>query len=352
MNIIDERNVRTIHRKLKKKEYDDIMNLSASESKQTVRLLDEGMVVDINGRPLFYLMKGTLQKYVDALPDDYVGSINLGHMDFATFPFLIGEWTKRDLHLVDIGDGRMALDVDLRLDEDSVLVKELRRMPYTLGVSAEFTFHTNEEMSEKYGLEIMDEIFVSDFAIVGDAGNVNSSGIQLKGGNGMTVKELTAAIDAEQVTDLDTLNKKMEALMEGDAEQEAAEPEQEAEVEGEESVEEPAEETEAPATEEPSGEEAPAAEEAAVEEPAKEEAVEEGALDKIAEALAAIQAENAELKAELDSVKEQLAAKVKAESEFVGKFKQLTASLSTERVATIHADESADNVFTDGIGEI
>lgn len=350
MNIIDERNVRTIHRKLKKKEYDEIINLSASESKQTVRLLDEGMVVDVNGLPLFYLMKGTLQKYVDALPDDYVGSINLGHMDFATFPFLIGEWTKRDLHLVDIGDGRMALDVDLRLDEDSVLVKELRRMPYTLGVSAEFTFHTNEEMSEKYGLEIMDEIFISDFAIVGDAGNVNSSGIQLKGGQGMTVKELTAALDAEQITDLDTLTKKMDELMEGDAEQEAAEPEQEAV--GEEPVEEPTEETEAPVTEEAVEEEAPAAEEAADEEPAEELAAEEGALDKIADALAAIQAENAELKAELETVKAQLAAKVKAESKFVGKFKHLTASLSSERVATIHADESAENVFTDGIGEI
>lgn len=350
MNIIDERNVRTIHRKLKKKEYDEIMNLSASDAVQKVRLLDEGMVVDANGRPLFYLMKGTLQKYLNALPDDYVGSINLGHMDFATFPFLIGEWTKRDLHLVDIGDGRMALDVDLRLDEDSVLVKELRRMPYTLGVSAEFTFNTNDEMSEKYGLEIMDEIFIYDFAIVGDAGNVNSSGIRLKGGQGMTVKELTAALDAEQVTDLESLNKKLDAMLDGDTEQEAAEQEQEAV--GEEAEPAPAEETEAPVAEEAAEEEAPAAEAAADEEAAEEEAAEDGALEQIAEALAAIQAENAELKAELDSVKAQLAAKVKAETEIVGKLKNLKISLSSERVATTNADVSADNVFTDGIGEI
>lgn len=350
MNIIDERNVRTIHRKLKKKEYDEIMNLSASDGVQKVRLLDEGMVVDANGRPLFYLMKGTLQKYLNALPDDYVGSINLGHMDFATFPFLIGEWTKRDLHLVDIGDGRMALDVDLRLDENSVLVKELRRMPYTLGVSAEFTFDTNEEMTEKYGLEIMDEIFIYDFAIVGDAGNVNSSGIRLKGGQGMTVKELTAALDAEQVADLESLNKKLDAMLDGDTEQEAAEQEQEAV--GEEAEPAPAEETEAPVAEEAAEEEAPAAEVAADEEAAEEEAAEDGALEQIAEALAAIQAENAELKAELESVKAQLAAKVKAETAIMGKLKNLKISLSSERVATTNADVSADNVFTDGIGEI
>ena len=76
MNIIDERDVRTVYRKLRKKEYDDMLTLSVSREEE-VRLLDEGMVVDAYGSPLFYIMKGTLEKYLEALPDDYVGSINL-----------------------------------------------------------------------------------------------------------------------------------------------------------------------------------------------------------------------------------------------------------------------------------
>ena len=210
MNIIDERDIRTIHRKLRKKEYDDIMTLSV-DSTQKVRLLDEGMVVSAYGDPLFYIMKGTLQKYLDNLPDDYEGSINLGHMDFATFPILLGKWTKKDMSLVDIGDGRMALDVDLRLDDENFIVKELKRAEYDLAVSAEFGYHLNEEFTEKYGLEILDEIFISDFAIVGEPGNVNSSGIRLKGAK-MTVKELNAALEGEKV-DLSEINKKLDALL-------------------------------------------------------------------------------------------------------------------------------------------
>ena len=89
MNIIDERNTRTVYRKLKKREYDERMKLSATRT-EAVRLLDEGMVVDAYGNPLFYIKKGVLQAYYDALPDDYVGTINLGHMNFVTFPFILG----------------------------------------------------------------------------------------------------------------------------------------------------------------------------------------------------------------------------------------------------------------------
>ena len=49
MNIIDEREKRTIYRKLKKKEFDEILTLSV-DSGIKVRLLDEGTVVDAYGR--------------------------------------------------------------------------------------------------------------------------------------------------------------------------------------------------------------------------------------------------------------------------------------------------------------
>lgn len=328
MNIIDERNIRTVHRKIRKKEYDEMIQLSVTRD-DDVRLLDEGMVVDAYGNPLFYIMKGTLQKYLEALPDDYEGSINLGHMDFATFPILLGKWRKEDFSLVDTGDGRMGLNVRLHLDEDNFLVKELRRAEYDLGVSAEFGYHVNEEFSEKYGIEILDEIFISDFAIVGEAGNVNSSGIRLKGEKmAIDVKDLAAALEGGETPDLSEVNKKLDALLEK-----------------EEAVEAPAEE--APA-EEPVKEES--VEEAPAEEPVKEESVEEPEADlsAVLKAVEDLKAQVEELKGKNEALSAELSAKREAEADFIRKFKSLSVSLATESVAK---ETVVENVYSDGIGE-
>ena len=168
MNIIDERDTRTIHRKIRKREYDNIMTLAITESGQRVRLLDEGAVVMADGSIDFYIKKGTIRKYVESLDETYEGSINLGHMPFAQFPILLGKWKKKDLAIVDIGDGREGLDVYLRLDDENSLVQDLHRADYDIAVSAEFTYHADEEASEKWGFLIVDEIFIRDFAIVGE----------------------------------------------------------------------------------------------------------------------------------------------------------------------------------------
>lgn len=336
MNIIDERNTRTVYRKLKKREYDERMKLSATRT-EAVRLLDEGMVVDAYGNPLFYIKKGVLHAYYDALPDDYVGTINLGHMDFATFPFILGTWTKRDLHLIDIGDGRQALFVDLHLDEDSFIVKELRRQDFTLGVSAEFSYHEDERNTKKYNLQILDKIFVRNFGIVGEAGNVNSSDIQLQGGQGMTtMKDLVAAIESAEQPNLEEVNKKLDALVSEEPASEAAE--------------EPVEEEEA-AEEEKAEEEAEAAHEAAEE---ATEAEEEKALSAITSVMEGLAKENAELKAQNEKLTAKLAARDKAEQDFLARFKKLNVSVSskTESVTMEEAEAPVQNVFTDGIGEI
>ena len=236
--------------------------------------------------------------------------------------------------------------MDLRLDEDSVFIRELRRMPYTLGVSAEFTFHENEELSKRYRLEIIDEVFIRDFAIVGDAGNVNSSGIRLReGGTIMTVKELTAALGAEQVSDLAELNKKLDALIDGETEAPAAEETPEEEVEADEEATEEAAEAEEATEETAETEEAEA----------EEESEELSALATAAQVIKTLQDENTALKAELDQIKAQLSARSAEEKEFVAKFKTLFTSSGTERVATDDAAEAADDIrftFTDGIGEV
>lgn len=332
MNIIDERDVRTIHRKLKKKEYDEIITLS-TENDEYVRLLDEGMVVRVDGAPDFYIMKGTLEKYLDALPDDYEGSINLGHMSFATFPILLGSWTKEDFRLTDIGGGRKGLDVKLNLDEENLLVKELRRVKYDLGVSAEFSFGRNEEMSEDYGLLMIDTIFIKNFAIVGDAGNVNSMGIQLKG-ESMDFKKVMSLLGDD--VDLNKVNDILDKLTE-EKELEATEEVSEEEVE---------EEKEPEATEEET-EEAPVDTEIELsdEEESEEEEI---TLASVMEAINGLSERIKTLESEKADLEQKLNAKEQSEAEFVQKFKKLSVALSTERVEPVV--EHNEVSYTDGFG--
>lgn len=351
MNIIDEREKRTIYRKFRKKQYDDAINLSVTEG-PVVRLLDEGAVVYANGDIDFYIMKGTLERFYMSLPDDYEGSINLGHMDFPTFPILLGKWRKSDLRLVDIGEGRKGLDVVLHLDESISLVQDLKKMPYDLGVSAEFTYHANEDASETYGFLVIDEVNIRDFAIVGECGNVNSSGITLKGGSTVNLKELTAMLDSES-TDIDAVNALLDEALEGSTdetveeavgepetvEEPEAEPEADPETEPEtEEVEEEAEE-EAEETEE-----APEAEES--EEQAEE--AEEDLASEMSEQLAAVMTEVETLRAENAQLRATLAAKDESWKKFSEKFKKLSVVLTDKTETPKHNTASP---YTDGIGE-
>lgn len=338
MNIIDERNIRTIKRKIKKKEYDDMMTLSVPETGQRVRLLDEGMVVDSVGNPWFYIKKGTLQKYMNALPDDYEGSINLGHMDFATFPFLLGKWNKSDLTLVDIGDGRQGLDVNLRLDPESFIVKELKRADYDFGVSAEFGFTLDEAATEKYQLEIIEEIFIRDFAIVGEAGNVNSSNITLKGGTQVTIKELNAMLENEQNNpeDLSSLNDLLDKALS-------------TEETKEEEVADESEETET--TEETTEAEAAADDDGAEDTEDEQFEEEEGSVN-LAAVMDLIQEQRDEIKALKEQLAEknaQLAAKTKDEEAFMKKFKTLTSLVREDKEPEVKPHKIG---MTNGIGEL
>lgn len=350
MNIIDEREVRTIHRKLRKREYDDIIKLAITESGQRVRLLDEGAVVMADGSIDFYIKKGVLRKYYESLPDDYEGSINLGHMPFAQFPILLGKWKKKDLSLVDIGDGREGLDVYLRLDDENSLVQDLHRADYTIALSAEFSYHADEEASENWGFLIVDDLFISDFAIVGEPGNVNSAGIKLKGGPKVTLNELSELIEGEKQKHLEVEEPKVTLFPEGITEEEA----KELEVSEEEASEEPAEEPEA--VEEAEVEEAPAEPEEAAEEPSEEpevepevaeEVVEEG-LKKMASVIEQLAAQNKELTEKVEELSQKLAAKQAEETAFCEKYKHLYVSIANkERKAPVNNAP----IYTDGIGE-
>lgn len=241
-DLIEERNERTRKRKKFKRKMDSIIGLSfhdeerqcmelsvntAKLADKSIRLLDEGYID--NG---FVIKKGTLEKFLNGknekvrgwkrndegdweltevlnLTDDFVGTVNLGHMDFSTFPYIIGEWRKEDLSLVDIENDRKALDVKLHLDKDSVFVKELKRQPYDIGVSAEFYYSMNDEDTESlsemlgYWMPVIDEIYINAYGLVGECGNVNSSGLELKGDTNMAdnIKDLAVEVEEETIVE-------------------------------------------------------------------------------------------------------------------------------------------------------
>lgn len=332
MNIIEDRNFRTKMRKLAKKRYDKMIDLAVSENSDEpirARLLDEGAVTYADGTIMFYIAKGAIEKYYEALPDDYVGSINLGHMDFATFPILLGEWKKSDLHIVDIGDGRKALDVDVRLDDSLSIVQDLKKQSFSVGLSAEFTVNENlsmtEEVSKKLGryVSVYDNIFIGNFAVVGECGNVNSSDeLDLKGGELMFIDKIKSLVTDEHETE--------ELAVE------------------EASVEEVIEE----AVEESPGEEEQV-ETLAVETEAEEEeidlAVPENNNDEVLETIRSIQAENAALRETVARMQETLSTYEQNARDFESKFKSLVVEFAKpEKEETL---EVSVPIRTDGIGE-
>ena len=316
-DLIEKRDERTKRRKIVKRKMDSVIGLSANDTEKhhamslsvepikladkTIRLLDEGYID--NG---FVIKKGTMEKYLNGqnqyvrgyefngeeweqtevlnLTDDFVGTVNIGHQEFSTFPFLVGEFTRKDLSLVETENERHGIDVRLNLDEDSIFVKELQRKPYDIGVSAEFWYHINEADTESlsemlgYYMPVMDEIFIFAYGLVGECGNVNSSGLELAKENTMpndktNIEELELGL-----ADIEEPTEEAEEL-EVSVETEAVETEVEvAELDAEDEVEIPP--TEEDSTESDEADEAEAEdEEMEVEEAEVEEAEDEESAD-------------------------------------------------------------------------
>lgn len=387
MNIIDERDERTKERKKIKKRMDELIGLTKDVDElveltkdkpnkvmcamtinkladSSIRLLDEGYID--NG---FVIKKGAMEKFLEGknekvrgwkmldgewtmtdvlnLEDDFVGSVNLGHMDFATFPFIIGSWTKEDLSLVDIENDRKAIDVDIHLDEDSVFVKELKRQPYDIGVSAEFWAHENEkdteELSELFGeyMPVYDEIYIFAYGLVGECGNVNSSGLELNGGETVEKTKIEELLESETVEEL-----KEETVEELEVEEEKLDAETE---------EEAIEEVEEVEDEEVEGEEVEEDEEAEDEEVEDEE----DGMEAIEEAFEKLQSDNAELSSKVEALEKKvtkLQRKLKAKNDeidkFAEKFSGVAVSLGLTEEKKEEVAEKPLYKSGDGIGEL
>lgn len=403
-DLIEKRDERTKRRKIVKRKMDSIIGLSsngvgktsmsltfdspAQLGDQKARLIDEGYID--NG---FVIKKGTLEKFLNGqnqyvrgrefdgeeekvtevlnLTDDFVGTVNLGHIPFSILPFELGHWTRSDLSLVDIENDRKALDVDLHLDEDSLIIKELKRQPYDIGISAEFWYHINEEdtqnLSEMLGtfMPVLDEIFIFAYGLVGECGNVNSSGLELKGEETMpkSIEELAANLNVEELEEAENLSVEDEIEVSAVC---AEEPAEESEVEP---SEEPAEELEEKEeAEETEGEEAE--DEEAEEEDGDE--VEGEEVDALTEALSIIEGlkgqvaalnnkinELTETNMSLKKTNRKLSGKLQKENErkaeFMNNVKGLSVELfpNEEAKAEEYKDRVADRrYYQDGIGEL
>jgi hypothetical protein len=200
------------------------VNLSSGyvENKPT-RLIDEGAITYEGGDDIrLYIKKGAVQAFYDSLSSDYVGYINLAHIDIASLPLNLGTWTKDDLTVVDIGDGRKGLDVNVKLNRELHIVQDLLKQEIPLSISAELRGTLDLESSFKFNAPFYNEIEIVGFSVVANPANVNSTGENLnsKGDSEMNLWEKILKLSSENKEE-----KKNEALENKEEEKEEKEPE-------------------------------------------------------------------------------------------------------------------------------
>lgn len=200
------------------------VNLSSGyvENKPT-RLIDEGAITYEGGDDIrLYIKKGAVQAFYDSLSSDYVGYINLAHIDIASLPLNLGTWTKDDLTVVDIGDGRKGLDVNVKLNRELNIVQDLLKQEIPLSISAELRGTLDFESSFKFNAPFYNEIEIAGFSVVANPANVNSTGENLnsKGDSEMNLWEKILKLSSENKEE-----KKNEALENKEEEKEEKEPE-------------------------------------------------------------------------------------------------------------------------------
>lgn len=200
------------------------VNLSSGyvENKPT-RLIDEGAITYDSGDDIrLYIKKGAVQAFYDSLSSDYVGYINLAHIDITSLPLNLGTWTKDDLTVVDIGDGRKGLDVNVKLNRELHIVQDLLKQEIPLSISAELRGKLDFESSFKFNAPFYNEIEIAGFSVVANPANVNSTGENLnsKGDSEMNLWEKILKLSSENKEE-----KKNEALENKEEEKEEKEPE-------------------------------------------------------------------------------------------------------------------------------
>lgn len=287
-------------------------NFSDENNDNYVRLLDEGVVVDGSGWAYAVIAKGTLKAWYDNLSSKFKGKINKDHCDAID----LGTFTKKDLKLVELGNDRYGIDVNVKLDDELYAVKDLKRMMNRKALSAEFYWDaeqyvtaeaaTGDEKQGKWLIPVINEIQIDAYAVVDNPKNANSYD-----------EHLLEKAAAQEGNEMDEEEKKRleaeQAAAEADAEQAADEGEDASDAEKTDASAEGADEG-AEGTDNGEGE-GEASDEGGEQEGADDEQkTEAGAEDKEVITVEKLAAAFEELKAELKAEKEEN-AKLKAQLE-------------------------------------
>lgn len=222
-------------RKKAKKEIEEIITLSDNKDDEVgkvnlatsyrfdrnsaIRLLDEGAIFYEGGQFVrYFIKKGVVQKFYDELDDDFVGYINLAHFDVYAFPIFLGTWTKDDLRIVDLEDGRQALEVVPKFNEDLYLVKDLFAQEIPLSVSIEAYFDYDWDMTQKLDFPVVQGMQMDGFSVVGNPANTSSAYVlssKEEEGENMDLSKIKAILENSE-----TKEEKLESVEEAELETE------------------------------------------------------------------------------------------------------------------------------------
>jgi len=298
----------------------------SEEQDNFVRLLDEGVVVEGDGTPYAVIAKGALKEWYDNLPRNFSGYINKDHISGLD----LGKFSKENLRVVEIGDDRYGIDVNVKLDHELYATKDLLHQMNRKALSAEFYYEadeyvkasvvTGEDFPDWYLIPKINAVSIVGYAVVDNPKNANSYDENLlekassEERNDMP-EELKAKLDEEE-------------KVEASASPDVVAPEDEAPVE---ETEAPAEEAEVEAPAEAEAEE-PAEETEAEAEPEAEEETDkvEASIEEIGKQLEAFKAEIAEKDAKIAELEAKLAAKDAQKEGFENKLAKLLNFATTD----------------------
>lgn len=144
------------------------------------RLLDEGVILECDGTIDSVIAKGTIKRWFEALPDDYEGNIDKDHNRSID----LGLFHKDDLKLVELGNGRYGVDVNVKLNPELHAVQDLVLMNNRKAISSEFfaidggflkaSDILGEKLKKDYSVPLITEIAITGYGVVSTPLNANS----------------------------------------------------------------------------------------------------------------------------------------------------------------------------------
>ena len=344
LSIIELEN-NTKKRKEQKKSIDDILKYNQNENDKISMyalskfsfeeddilrgvVFSEGVVLN---DPIDYIPKGELEKAYNLLDDNFKGILKISHTSYIKNPIVIGEFTKADLSLNKLEDGRCELIVAGHLYNEISAVTDLKVLldkGYHIGISAEFNHDIDYEMADQIYdevgiyMRVIRNIKLLDIAVVGSGANVNSNNIEIynKKGVDMQVEDLKKIVAEYEESDksLEELDK---AVSEETTEEETPEVKKEDTTE-EKPVEETTEEEKEKATEEE------ITEDTTEEKPAEDTTEEKDVLKEVYSLKEELEKTKAEYQVALNTID----TMKKEKAEFLNKFKNIqTATQDTKK---------------------